>query len=177
MNAIEHFKTITHHKLLVMKGCFQIRLFKQGILHDLSKYTPSEFLIGCKFYQGVRSPNNAERETKEYSEAWMHHKGRNKHHYEYWTDYSLDGKGIVPVPMPAKYVAEMFIDRVSASKIYEKEKYDQTKPLEYFMHGKGHYQMAQKTSDELEYLLRMLAMKGEKATYRYIRKKYISKQH
>jgi len=175
MKAMQHFKTITKHKILVMKGCFQIGLFKQGLLHDLSKYTPAEFLIGCKYYQGVRSPNNAERENKAYSEAWMHHKGRNKHHYEYWTDYSLDGKGIIPVSMPRKYVAEMFIDRVSASKIYEKENYDQTKPLQYFIQGKGHYNMSQKTSDELEFLLRILAQKGEKATFKYIRKRFLHK--
>ena len=47
-----HFCTITHHKILVMKHCFRVGLYKQGILHDLSKYMPSEFLIGCKYYQG-----------------------------------------------------------------------------------------------------------------------------
>ena len=57
-----HFKTITRHKLLVMKYCFRIGLYKQGLLHDLSKYSPTEFLVGCKYYQGTRSPNNAERE-------------------------------------------------------------------------------------------------------------------
>lgn len=173
MKAIEHFKTITHHKLLVMQGCFRIGLYKQALLHDLSKYTPTEFLVGCRYYQGVRSPNNAEREEKTYSQSWMHHKGRNKHHYEYWTDYGADGTGIVPIPMPRKYVAEMFVDRVAASKTYEKENYNQRKPLEYFLKGKGHYMMAQKTSDELELLLRLLARKGENATYRYIRNKFL----
>ena len=57
-----HFKTITKHKLLVMHYCFRAGMYKQGLLHDLSKYAPVEFLVGCKYYQGVRSPNNAERE-------------------------------------------------------------------------------------------------------------------
>ena len=106
MNILGHFHTITSHKLLVMKHCFQIGLYKQGILHDLSKYMPSEFLIGCRYYQGDRSPNNAEREEKGYSAAWMHHKGRNKHHFEYWNDYTLEkGKITAPVQMPRKYVA------------------------------------------------------------------------
>ena len=61
-----HFKTITRHKLLVMKYCFRIGLYKQGLLHDLSKYSPTEFLVGCKYYQGTRSPNNAEKKTLEY---------------------------------------------------------------------------------------------------------------
>ena len=85
-----HFKTITKHKLMVMHYCFRIGLYKQGLLHDLSKYTPSEFLVGCKYYQGNRSPNNAEREDTGVSTAWLHHKGRNKHHYEHWVDYSIN---------------------------------------------------------------------------------------
>lgn len=83
MNIWGHFKTITAHKLLVMKYCFKIGLYKQGLLHDLSKYAPSEFLVGARYYQGTRSPNNAEREDTGVSTAWMHHKGRNKHHFEY----------------------------------------------------------------------------------------------
>ena len=84
MQAWKHFKTITKHKLLVMEGCFKVGLYWQGITHDLSKYSPTEFLVGARYFQGTRSPNAAEREAKGYSEAWMHHKGRNRHHYEYW---------------------------------------------------------------------------------------------
>ena len=81
-----HFKTITRHKLLVMHYCFRAGMYKQGLLHDLSKYAPVEFLVGCKYYQGDRSPNNAEREDTGISKSWLHHKGRNKHHFEYWVD-------------------------------------------------------------------------------------------
>ena len=76
-----------------MKECFRVGLYRQGLLHDLSKYSWTEFRVGCRYYQGTRSPNNAEREDRGYSSAWLHHKGRNKHHYEYWLDYSLDGSG------------------------------------------------------------------------------------
>ena len=86
MKAIGHFCTITRHKLLVMKHCFRVGLYRQGLLHDLSKYSWTEFKVGCKYYQGDRSPNNAERETTGVSLAWLHHKGRNKHHYEYWIE-------------------------------------------------------------------------------------------
>lgn len=84
MKALQHFKTITYHKYLVMKGCFAVGLYRQGICHDLSKYSWTEFRVGAKYYQGNRSPNNAEREDIGYSSAWLHHKGRNRHHYEYW---------------------------------------------------------------------------------------------
>ena len=88
----KHLCTILHHKNLVRAGCFKIGLYKQGLLHDMSKYTPTEFLVGCKYYQGTMSPNNAEREDKGYSAAWLHHKGRNKHHMEYWIDYGIPDK-------------------------------------------------------------------------------------
>ena len=90
MRPISHFITITHHKILVMQGCFKVGLYWQGLMHDLSKYEPSEFWVGAKYYQGTRSPNNAEREDIGVSTSWLHHKGRNKHHFEHWVDYSLD---------------------------------------------------------------------------------------
>lgn len=119
---METFCTINHHKMLVMKGCFKVGLYRQGLLHDLSKYSPTEFLVGCKYFQGNMSPNNAEREDKGYSAAWLHHKGRNKHHMEYWIDYGPDKcTGITGMKMPTKYVVEMFIDRVAASRNYQRE--------------------------------------------------------
>ena len=133
----KHLKTINHHKMLVMKGCFRVGLYKQGLLHDLSKYMPSEFLVGCKYYQGDVSPNNAEREDRGYSSAWLHHKGRNKHHMEYWIDYGMPSEpAMVGMRMPDNYVVEMFIDRMSASKNYQKEKYPDRSALEYYLRGK-----------------------------------------
>ena len=64
MKAWQHLKTINHHKMLVMKGCFRVGLYKQGLLHDLSKYSPTEFLVGCKYFQGNKSPNSMERLEK-----------------------------------------------------------------------------------------------------------------
>ena len=47
MNIKGHFETITRHKLLVMKYCFACGLYEQGLAHDLSKYSPTEFIPGC----------------------------------------------------------------------------------------------------------------------------------
>ena len=133
MKALNHLRTINRHKMVVMKHCFKVGLYKQGLLHDLSKYTPTEFLVGCRYFQGTRSPNNAEREATGYSSAWLHHKGRNKHHYEYWIDYSTTpGEGIVGLKMPTKYVVEMVMDRIAASKIYNGAAYTDRDPLNYY---------------------------------------------
>ena len=176
MKAWKHFKTITYHKYLVCKGCFKVGLYRQGLLHDMSKYSPSEFLVGARYFQGDRSPNNAEREAIGYSSAWLHHKGRNKHHYEYWCDYSsrVSG-GILPVPMPDRYIAEMFMDRVAASKVYKKEAYTDCSPLEYYQMGKDPAPMHEYTREVLEKLLNMLAEKGEKETCQYIRDNLVKK--
>ena len=74
----EHLRTITRHRRLVMKGCFRIGLYAQGLTHDLSKYAPVEFWRGARYYQGTRSPNDIERKKTGVSQAWLHHKGRNR---------------------------------------------------------------------------------------------------
>ena len=117
-NAVRHFRTITKHKQMVMENCFKVGLYKQGLLHDLSKYSWEEFRIGVKYYQGDRSPNAAEKEEKGYSVAWLHHKGRNKHHFEYWIDFAPDkSAGLIGNEMPLKYLVEMVMDRIAASNI------------------------------------------------------------
>ena len=177
MKAWKHFKTITYHKYLVMKGCFQVGLYKQGLLHDLSKYSPSEFLVGVKYYQGDRSPNKAEREAIGYSSAWLHHKGRNRHHYEYWIDYStkeIKG-GMAPAPMPEKYIVEMLMDRIAACKVYNGANYTDAAPLTYYSKGRENAPIHPKTRELLESLLTMLAQKGESETFNYIRREVLHK--
>lgn len=175
MKALQHFKTITRHKILVMKGCFAVGLYRQGICHDLSKYSWTEFRVGAKYYQGDRSPNNAEREEIGYSTAWLHHKGRNKHHYEYWIDYSTHGGcgGMAPAPMPVRYVAEMLMDRIAASKVYRGSAYTDSDPLAYYRSGKEPPMIHPETKALLEKLLVMLAEKGEKETFLWIRQKLL----
>lgn len=176
-NAVGHFYTITKHKKLVMEGCFKVGLYKQGLLHDMSKYTWQEFKTGVIYYQGTRSPNAAEREHFGYSEAWLHHKGRNKHHYEYWTD--VDGhhrkNGVVGVKMPAKYVAEMVMDRIAASKVYKKEAYTDSAPLEYYERTKEYITIHPQTRALLYKILKMLSVRGEAYTFAYIKKVLLKK--
>ncbi len=171
---LEHLKTINTHKKLVMQHCFAVGLYLQGILHDLSKYSWTEFSVGAKYYQGNRSPNDAEREAKGYTSSWLHHKGRNKHHLEYWVDYSVDkSKGLTGMKMPKQYVIEMFCDRVAACKTYNKENYNQRQPLEYYMRGRAGKLLHPESKKLLEKYLYMLADKGEEFTFSYIKNKEV----
>ena len=170
VNPIGHFRTITQHRHLVMRYCFRLGLYRQGLAHDLSKYSPTEFLRGCKYYQGYRSPNDAERRDKGYSLAWMHHKGRNKHHPEYWTDFSrVPGEKIQAVEMPKRYVAEMFCDRIAACRIYNGENYTNADPYDYYVRSIPHLFLHPETAALLEKMLAMLKDEGEEAAFRYIK--------
>ena len=167
-----HFRTITKHRHKVIANCAKAGILWQGLRHDLSKYTPTEFVPGVKYYTGKRSPNEGEREEYGYSKAWMHHKGRNRHHYEYWVDYStqsIEG-GMAPVPMPRKYVAEMLMDRIAASKTYRGSAYKDSDPLAYYKNAKEPPFMHIQTRRQLEHLLTMLAEEGEEKTFAYVRR-------
>ncbi len=165
-----HLTTVLRHRHMVMRHCLKAGLIRRGLLHDLSKFSPTEFIPGVKYFQGTRSPNEMERETNGYSKAWMHHKGRNRHHFEYWTDYNTVTKQSEPVRMPDIFIYEMFCDRVAASKIYNGENYTDDMPLQYFLRAKPKRIIEKYTSDKLEFLLRLLAEKGEDTAFRYIRK-------
>ena len=169
MAAFKHFRTITRHRHKVIAHCFKAGIGWQGLFHDLSKYSPTEFWKGARYYQGQRSPNEAEREDIGYSLAWMHHKGRNRHHFEYWVDVNPKTKRYEPVEMPVNFLIEMFCDRVAACKTYQGDKYDDSKPLEYYQWGKGRHLMHEETDAFLEKLLVMLAEEGEDKAFAWIR--------
>lgn len=169
MNFIGHFKTITHHKLLVMGYCFRVGLIRQGLMHDMSKYSPTEFLVGAKYYSGTRSPNASEREELGYSTAWMHHKGRNRHHLEYWTDYGVGTPNMEGQPMPTKYMVELCLDRIAACRVYNGDRYTDRDPLDYLEKSRDSRLMHPKTQAQVVEILTMLSEKGEKETLRYIR--------
>ncbi len=166
-----HFKTITRHRHAVIRHCKKAGIFWQGLFHDLSKYTPTEFLAGVRNYtDGKKSPNEAEREQLGYSPAWLHHKGRNRHHFEYWCDYNPKEKKLMPVKMPVRFLKELICDRIAASKIYQGENYTERHPLDYFVRGKANRFIHPETSDAIEEILTLLAEEGEAAVFRKLRR-------
>ena len=169
MKFLKHFKTITHHRHEVIKNCFKVGIGFQGLFHDLSKYSYTEFRIGMKYYMGIKSPNDKERALFGYSSAWMHHKGRNKHHFEFWNDYNPETHEIESVEMPLRYMKEMLCDRIAASKTYLGKDYYDAQPLEYYNRSRAKKYMHPNNAKMLEEWLIMLAEKGEAETYAYIK--------
>ena len=128
--ALAHLHTINKHKVKVTYLCFRCHLYKQGLLHDLSKYSYIELKTGFHYYQGFRSPIDAEKEEKGYSLGWLHHKGRNKHHPEYWVDWALPQKAII---MPYKYAVEMVCDKMAAGIVYNGKDWKKDTQIKYYM--------------------------------------------
>ena len=153
-----HLRTVRKHRKMVRKLCFKCGLYWQGLTHDLSKYSHTEFWNGVKYFTGTASPHVGERKVKGYSDAWLHHHNRNKHHAEYWVDI-VDGKS-TPVQMPLKYLTEMVCDRVAASMIYLGDNYTDASPLEYYNSHKDENDFDIITRANLETALTMLKEEG-----------------
>lgn len=159
-----HLRTVHKHRAMVRKLCFKCGLYWQGLTHDLSKYSPTEFCNGVKFYTGTKSPHVGERETYGYSKAWIHHHNKNKHHAEYWQDIGKDGK-ITAIAMPPKYFAEMLCDRVAASMVYLGDKFTRRSALDYYRTHYDENQFHPETREQLAYWLLHISAVGVDQTF------------
>lgn len=130
-NCLKHFNTVVTHKHEVFKLCCKAGIPIRGLIHDLSKFSPTEFLESAKYYQGNRSPILACKETQGYSYGWLHHKSHNKHHPEYWVDRLSEGG--FPIRMPYKYNVEMVCDIIAASITYNGTSFNKSMPYQYFV--------------------------------------------
>ena len=129
----KHLHTINMHKWYVFKLSIKAGIPIRGLLHDLSKYSPAELFESVKYYNGKVSPIKISKEKNGYSKAWLHHKGRNKHHFEYWYDFNCPVK--TPI-LPYKYLVELLCDNIAASMVYSKKNYNPSNNLKYFKNRK-----------------------------------------
>lgn len=147
----KHFGVITKHKWYVLIECWKRGLYWQGLVHDLSKYSFTEFCTSAKYFQGDKTPIGVEKAERGYSYAWLNHKAKNKHHWEYWIDFK-NGK-LSFCPIPEKYVIEMACDMIGASKAYLEGKYNSKEPYDYFMKNKKNFKMGKNDKNKLQNLL------------------------
>jgi len=150
---VKHFLIIVKHKYYVGVECFKRGLYWQGIMHDMSKFSPSEFFVSARYYQGTCSPITKEKEECGHSLVWLHHKGRNKHHCLYWTD-RVDGKEVA-IPIPEKYIQEMVCDYIGAGKAYSNGNWTPDEPWNYYQNvTKDTMFLHPKTREHFETLLK-----------------------
>lgn len=161
-NIIKHFCLITRHKWEVFKLTVRLGIPLRGLLHDLSKYSPTEFWESVKHYDGSRSPINVCKEQHGYSKAWLHHKGRNKHHPEYWYDKNAP----IPMPMmPYKYICEMICDQVAAGRVYQGKNWKPEYQLAYWNKHKAEFVVHEKIKDFITTVCEELAKQGLEKTF------------
>ena len=166
-----HIGTVLTHKKHVRHGCFKMGLYAQGIMHDMSKFSPTEFIPSVRYYSGTFSPNATDRYLTGISSSWLHHKGRNKHHFEYWIDYIPEGKGHMGgCRMPLKYVGEMIADRYAACVAYNGDKYSCTDPWNYYSKSASHLMIDTDTRAVLEAALKCMRDEGEDAAFAYVKR-------
>lgn len=127
----KHLKTVLKHKTVVFRECVQCGIGWQGLIHDLSKFSPVEFAPSANYFQGNKSPIEAEKAARGYSIAWQHHMGHNPHHWEYWIDFGSNGE-IIANKIPYKYVVEMVCDWIGAGMVYSGKKWTRHDPLNYY---------------------------------------------
>ena len=168
--VLGHLSTINKHRKLVLSMCFKCGMYSQGLKHDLSKYSPQEFIPSVKYFHGDKSPITYEKQEKGCSLCWLHHKGRNKHHWEYWTDRV--GNDLVSIQMPFNYMLESVLDKIAASKVYKKENYTTDYPIEFFTNSYEIHVMNKTTSRQISLLLTYLKDNGEEKTLSYIKELY-----
>ena len=167
-NLFKHIWLVIKHKHAVFVNCAKCGLVFRGLIHDLSKFSPSELFESAKYYQGNRSPIGVCRRTTGMSYAWLHHKGRNKHHIEYWLDPDCE----VTPPMPYKYAVECVCDKIAATKTYKKKEYTEEMPLLHWQRYGNKVDGNPKTMEFIERVFLDLKEHGEKFV---LNKKYMKK--
>ena len=162
-NFFGHLKTVLKHKWIVFKLSIKAGIPIRGFFHDMSKFSYIEFSESVKYYQGgKKSPLGKAREEIGYSKAWLHHKGRNKHHFEYW--YDTESKE--PPVMPLKYTLELVCDKLAASIVYEGKNWTKESEL-FFWNNRDRSRVTanQKMQDFLTEVFTEVSKKRNKPSY------------
>lgn len=168
--ALKHFKTICRHKIVVFRECKACGIVWRGLVHDLSKFSPIEFLPSARYFQGTRSPIEKEKEEIGYSAAWLHHKGFNPHHWEYWTDFGENGE-VIANKIPSKYVIEMVCDWIGAGIVYS-ENWNQSEPLNYYNKVRAGRHFHPETEKLIVRLLEIIRDNGLEAFHQVCKNRY-----
>ena len=93
-----HLKTILIHKHYVFYYARKCGIPWRGFIHDMSKFSPIEFWTNVRYAKPGISPIEVQKKEVGFSKAWLHHKGHNPHHYEYWMDRFDNGCYVTRMP-------------------------------------------------------------------------------
>ena len=150
---------LLRHKWYVFVECCKMGMPIMGILHDWSKFRPSEFIPYAKHFfgpgrsihtgrnkQGYYKPTNTG--DPAFDRAWFWHAKRNKHHWQYWCVPEA-GQEAIPQDIPLKYIKEMVCDWHGAAKAQN----SQSTVEEWYKANKNKMIMSIRTRETLESFL------------------------
>lgn len=107
------------HKWFVFIACMKLGVpVIQALIHDLSKFTPSEWPIYVRYFHQRRAEFLAGKilyAKPDFDFAWNHHQKANKHHFQHWL-LIADDSSIRPIPIPERYAREMVADWLGAGR-------------------------------------------------------------
>lgn len=123
---LKYLSYVVRHKWFVLCACWKRGLYWQGVVHDWSKFLPSEWFPYAAFFYGPKLPEWHEVSagqrmagypyelTKTYRSdqfdlAWLKHQHRSPHHWQHWV-LREDSGDTKLLRMPHKYVLEMLSD-------------------------------------------------------------------
>lgn len=110
---LKYFNYVFRHKWYVFVECCKYGLFWQGLIHDWSKFLPSEFIPYANFFYGGDNRKdrfyNPADGSDEFNRSWLLHQHRNPHHWQFWLLQNDDGSKL-PLEMPIEYAIEMVCD-------------------------------------------------------------------
>ena len=193
MQYIKYLSYVIRHKWFVMIECFKVGLYWRGIIHDMSKFYPGEFIPYAKYFYGTWIKNDqchgdiggrisykdTEMGVEEvFNIAWLKHQHRNDHHWQYWI-LRLDDGGTTIFNMPHKAMKEMICDWKGAGQAINRTN-SPDECREWFIKNRFNMTFADETREKLwkefDYYIRESDIRPlyEAASKRKIRKKELA---
>ena len=145
-----HLHTIHTHRKWVKYYCRLAGIRWRGWKHDLSKYSPTEFFESARYWTGNTSPITEAKLDKGYSSAWLHHRGRNRHHWAYWADNFSEG--MIVHPMPRDDFVELVCDFIGAGIAYhggDRDHFGFTSEYNWWLNEREHGSKAMNPANKL----------------------------
>ena len=161
MKYIKYLDYLLRHKYYVMKECFSEGLYWRGLMHDMSKFLPSElFPYANHFTSDIKEDGDDYKSVdtgdKEFDFAWLSHQKKNKHHWQWWILLGDEG-GLIAMEMEEPYLIEMICDWQGAGKAQGKVSPKDDKYLEtrnWYANHKNKMQLNEKTRSKIEEIIK-----------------------
>ena len=170
MKFFKHLSVVLKHKWFVFYYASRLGIGWLGFVHDLTKFSPTEFLLSVKYFDGHRSPTIIERKYKDnFSEICVRHTGRNKHHWQYWVDYT--NHEMVVAKIPYKRCLEYVSDVLSASKVYNPKEFNFMVAYKYFEEHSKTYLMHPLSKEFILHIIKLVHEKGFKNAKKKVTRK------